>query len=218
LENTPAESILYLVNVSDRPAPLAFSAFSELGQFRATVPATGFMTINPHQVFQMSVVELFGFNPSPGYVRVEDPNSAFVGGIINRISGRYGTAVPIIPDDPRLAQTATTTAFSRLELMSGTTTGMVILNPNNNPLGFTIKATDENGIARESPPQMVAPRGTFARVSVGVLFPNIFVRSGFAQVQVTTEPGPGMGGHVIPVAVYRSGTVVSTVPPQNKQP
>jgi hypothetical protein len=57
----------------------------------------------------------------------------------------------------------------------------------------------------------------FTRVqqSLNVLFPNVTVSSGFAQVLVTTAPGPGLGGRLIPVAAYRSSPVVSTVPSQD---
>jgi hypothetical protein len=223
-ESNPAEQMLYLVNVSDSPAEVAFSAFSELGQFRATFPPTGFLTIGPHQVFQASAVTLFGFNPSPGYVRVEDQNSAVVGGLINRnsVSGQFETVVPLIPDDPQLAQVPTNTFFSRIQLdpASATprmTTGMLIFNPNNNSIQFRIKITDASGKVRQTPVQSVAARGMFTRVqqSLNVLFPNVTVSSGFAQVLVTTAPGPGLGGRLIPVAAYRSSPVVSTVPSQD---
>ena len=225
VEANPADPILCLVNVSDSPAQVAVSAFSESGQFRATSPSSGFLTINPHQMVQASVLSLFGFNPSSGYIRVEDPNSAFVGGIINRVNGAYTTAVPIPPDDPRLTQTATTTFFSRIQLDPPSadprlTTGVLIFNPNNNPVQFTITITDSRGAPRRSPTQRLAARGVFvrARQSLTTLFPNVNVSGGFAHIGVTGDLEPGMGGLVIPVAVYRASNWVSAVPPQNKQP
>lgn len=223
-ESNPAEQILYLVNVSDSPAEVALSAFSELGQFRAAFPPTGFLTLAPHQVFQASAVTLFGFNPSPGYVRVEDQNSAVVGGLINRnsVSGQFETVVPLIPDDPQLTQIPTNAFFSRIQLDPPSasprmTTGMLIFNPNNNPVQFRIKITDASGKVRQSAVQSVAARGMFTRVqqSLNVLFPNVTASSGFAQVLVTTAPGPGLGGRLVPTAAYRSGPVVSTVPSQD---
>lgn len=222
-EASPAVPTLFLVNVTDRPADVAFRVFSELGRFRRDVPQTGFMTIRPHQVFQMP--DLIGFNPSPGYIVVMDQNSALVGGIINRnsVSGRFATIVPFIADDPQLTQTVTNTFFSRIQLNPPpanppVTTGMLVFNPVNNPLEFVINIVNADGTVRPSPPQSVAPRGSFVRTqqSLSILFPNLNLNRGFAQVRVTTVPGPGMGGRVIPVAVYRSGAVVSTVSPQNK--
>ncbi|MBI3951240.1 MAG: hypothetical protein HY314_12395 [Acidobacteria bacterium] len=226
-EGNPAESILYLVNVSDSPAEVAVSAFSEIGQFRGAFPTTGFVTVAPHQVFQAPVLSLFGFNPSPGYVRIEDQSSSFVGGIINRnaVSGRFATLVPLSPDNPQLTQTATDTFFSRVQLDPPSanprqTTGMVILNPNNNSIRFRIKMTNSSGQVSQSQVQILAARSTFIaiRQSLSALFPNLNVSNGYAQVLVTTAPGPGMGSRLIPVAVYRSSNIVSAVAQQNKQP
>jgi hypothetical protein len=222
-EDSPAEAILYLVNVSDRPTPMAISAFNEQGQFLKTVPPKDYMTVNPHQVVQASVVSLFGFNPGAGYMRVEDPNSSLVGCVINRVSGKYLTAVPLVPDDPRLTQMPTSTFFSRIQLDPASanprlTTGMLIFNRNNNPIQFMITVTDAGGTTRQSPVQTLAARGTYVRVrqSLSALFPSI--SSGFARVQVTALPGPGQGGRLIPVVVYRSNNVVSSVPQQDRQP
>lgn len=226
-EGNPAEQIVCLVNVSESPAELAFSAFDELGQFRGTFPPSGFLTINPHQVFQATVISLFGFNPSPGYVRIEDQDSSFAGGLINRntTSSKFDTVVPLIADDPQQTQTATTTFFSRIQLDPASanprqTTGMLIFNPTNNDLQFRIRIMYGNGSMRQSAIQSLVARGMFTRVqqSLSVLFPNLNISSGFAQVQVTTAPGPGMGGRLIPVAIYRSNPVVSAVRQQNKQP
>jgi hypothetical protein len=228
-----ADPILYLVNVSDSPANIAISAFSEQGQFLKTFPPTGFLTIDPHQVFQVPVKDMdrLGFNPGAGYVRVEDPSSSFVGAIINRdmTSGKYLTAAPLVPDDPQLTQTPTSTFFSRIRLDPASanprlTTGMLILNSNNNPVKFTIVITDTNGTTRQSPIQTLVARGTYVRVrsSLSALFSNFNVGSGFTRVQVTTLPGPGQGGRLIPFAVYRSNNAtnnaVSVVSQQNAQP
>jgi len=227
LESNPAETILSLVNVSDSPAGFALTAFDPVGRFLKTVPRMGFITIGPHQVFHASMLDLFGFNPSPGYVRVEDQSSSFVGPLISRrtISGSFTTTVPLIADDPQLAQTATNTFFSRVQLdppsaSPGQTTGMLVFNPNNNPLQFTITVVDDNGVRRQSVPQGLVARGIFTRVrfSLSTLFPNLAVSGGFARVQVTTPPGPGQGGRIIPVASYRVSSVVSAVPQQSAQP
>jgi hypothetical protein len=217
-EDNPNGPVLHLVNVSDRPSPVAVSAFSEQGQFRATFPRIGFIVLNPHQVLQAPVLTLFGFNPAPGYVRVEDPGSSFVGALMNRVSGNYVTAVPLVPDDPRLTPTATDTFFSRVDLSPPLVTGILILNPNNNVVRFTIAVTEAGGAVRQSPTQTVVTRGAFVNVrqSLAALFPGL--TGGFAQVEVTRDPGAGSGGRVIPFAVYRSGRVVSAVPNQNKQP
>ncbi len=226
-ETNPAQSTLYLVNASDSPAALAFSAFSELGQFRGAFPPTGFLTIGPHQVFQAAVSELFGFNPSPGYIRVEDQNSTFVGGLMNRntSSSRFVSLIPLVPDDPRLAQIATTTFFSRVQLDPANsnprqTTGMLILNPNNNPVQFRINLVDSAGRIQQSSVQTLVARGMFTRVqqSLITLFPNLNLSSGFANLLVTTVLEPGMGGRLIPTAAYRLPNVVSTVSSQDSQP
>jgi hypothetical protein len=225
VENHPAEPIVYLINIGDRPAQLAFTAFSDVGQFRAASPPSGFRTIGPRQVFQASLLSLFGFNPSPGYVRVEDADSSFVGCIINRASGRYVTALPLMPDEPPLAQMATTTFFSRVQLDPASAsprqlTGLTIFNPSNNSVQFTITLTDAGGTTRQSPAQPVAARGVFtrARQSLSVLFPGVTTSTGFMRVQVTTAPRPGQGGRIMPITIYRANQVVSTVPQQNKQP
>jgi hypothetical protein len=226
-EENPSQSVLYFVNASDSPAPLALSAFSEAGQFRASSPARGFMTLNPHQVFQATATSLFGFNPAPGYVRVEDPNSSFVGAVINRV-GRSVTVVPLSPDDPRSVQTATNTYFSRIQLDPANsdprlTTGLLVFNQNNNTLQLVITVTDSRGSARRSQ-QTLAARGVFtrARQSLNALFPNVNLNDSYAQVEVTGAIEPGAGGRAIPLAVYRvismGSTVVSAVPPQNRQP
>jgi hypothetical protein len=175
----------------------------------------------------MSVLDLLRFNPSPGYVVVMDQNSALVGGIINRnsVSGRFATIVPLIPDDPQITQTATNTFFSRIQLDPASanppmTTGILIFNPVNNPLDFVINLVDADGNVRLSPFQSIASRGSFVRTqqSLSVLFPSLNLSRGFAQVRVMTVPRPGMGGRVIPVAVYRASGAVSTVVQQNKPP
>jgi hypothetical protein len=227
LESSPADAILSLVNVGDGPADVGLSAFSELGQFVEAFPRTGFMTLGPHQIFRKSLLDLFGFNPSPGYVRVEDQHSSIAGAVVIRksMNGNYATIVPLMAEDPQLSQTPTTAFFSRLQLDPASasprlTTGVPIFNPNNNPIQFTIKIIDASGAMRQSASQAVVERGVFTRtrLSLSVLFPGITISSGFAQVQVTSPPGPGLGGRLMPVAVYRSGGVVSVVPPQDQQP
>jgi hypothetical protein len=182
------------------------------------------MTLNPHQVFQASVINLFGFNPSPGYVRVEDPHSSVVGAIINRATtaGRYVTVVPLVPDDPRVTPVATNTYFSRVQLdpesaPSRQLTGLLLFNPNNNHVQFRVAVIDPGGTLREQL-QTVVARGTYVRAqrSLGVLFPGI--NRGYAQVDVPCAPGQGLGGRLIVVAVYRTNQVVSTVPQQNRPP
>jgi hypothetical protein len=225
MEADPAESLVRLINISDQPARVALSVFSESNQYRATSPTTGFTMVGPHQIMQASIRSLFGFNPAPGYIRVEDKDSAFVGSLINRVSGRYTTAVPVVPDDPRVSQTMTNTFFSRVQLDPETAnprmlTGLLIFNPNNNPLRLTITVTDAGGATRTSPAQTIPGRGSYVDVrrSLSVLFPDFFIRNGFVQVQVTSALEPGMGGRIMPVATYRSSNYVSTVLSQTKQP
>ncbi len=223
-ENSPAESFIYLINATDAPTPVALSAFSELGQFRASFPSSDFLMLNPHQVFQASLPSLFGFDVGAGYVRVEYQSSSVVGATILRdaVTGRYLTAAALMADDPLQTQTPTTTWFSRLQLNSASapqqTTGMSVFNPNNNSVQFRISITDASGTTRQSPVQSIAARSMFVRVrqSLSTLFPNINISSGFAQVQVTSLPGPGMGGRAIPVAVYRSANVVSLATSQEE--
>ncbi|MCS6804078.1 MAG: Ig-like domain-containing protein [Acidobacteriota bacterium] len=226
-ENDPASSIIYLVNVSEHPAELGFRVYGEDGQFRASFPPTGFLTIAPHQVFQADPMTLFGFNPSPGYVRVEDQNSAFVGGLINRntSTGRFATIIPLIPDDPQITQIPTSTYFSRVQIDPASanprqTTGMLVMNPTLNSLQFRIRITTPTGQLRQSSVLTAPALGayTLTRLSLATLFSGLTLNGGYANVLVTTVPGPGQGGRVIPVATYRTSQLVSTVQQQNQQP
>jgi hypothetical protein len=172
-------------------------------------------------------MSLFGFNPSPGYVRIEDQNSAFVGGLINRntSTGRFATVVPLIPDDPQITQIPTSAFFSRVQIDPASasprqTTGMLVMNPNQNALQFRIKITTPTGQVRQSSVLTAPSLGTYtlARSSLASLFPGLTFSGGFANVLVTTAPGPGQGGRVIPITTYRTSQIVSTVQQQNRQP
>lgn len=226
-ESDPAGSIIYLVNVSEHPAELGFRVYGEDGQFRASFPPTGFLTVLPHQVFQADPTSIFGFNPSPGYVRIEDQNSAFVGGLLNRNTspGRFATVIPLIPDDPQTTQIPTSTYFSRVQIDPASanprqTTGMLVMNPTLNSVQFRIRITTPTGQLRQSSVLTAPALGayTLTRLSLATLFSGLTVNGGFANVLVTTVPGPGQGGRVIPVATYRTSQLVSTVQQQNPQP
>lgn len=226
-EGDPASSMIYLVNVSEHPAELGFRVYAEDGQFRASFPPTGFLTIQPHQVFQADPTAIFGFNPSPGYVRIEDQNSAFVGGLINRntSTGRFATVIPLIPDDPQITQIPTSTYFSRVQIDPASasprqTTGMLVMNPTLNSLQFRIRLMTPTGQLRQSSVLTAPALGayTLTRLSLATLFSGLTLNGGYANVLVTTVPGPGQGGRVIPVATYRTNQLVSTVQQQNQQP
>jgi hypothetical protein len=222
-EDSPATSFIYLVNVTDSASQVALSAFSEVGLYRGAYPRSGFLTLQPHAVFQASITSLFGYSPGAGYIRLEYQSSSVIGAVLNRdsVNGRYLTATPLTPDEPENSQSLTDTFFSRIQVDPGNpraTTGLLVFNPNNNTVRFVVAVTDANGLGYTSPVQVLAARGAFTvtRLSLAALFPGI--TSGFARVRVTTEPAAGSSARLIPLAVYRANTVVSAVSDQSKQP
>jgi hypothetical protein len=212
-ESNPATAEVIVVNTSADAARVALSAFDEDGRFRATSPATDdplFMTLAPNQVLKTPVSSLFRFNPAPGYVRIEDPDSALVGVIVNRDGEKYRTALAFWPDIPELAQPNSQSFLSRLQLDPTTanpriTTGLIIFNPNNNPVPFTLKVTRKDGTVRMSA-QTAAARGAFtrARLSLSTLFADS--RDGFVEVIATSKLNPGETGRLIIIGVYRATT------------
>jgi hypothetical protein len=212
-ESNPASAEMIVVNTSADPARVAFSSFAEDGRFRATYPATDdplFLTLAPNEVLRTPVSRVLGGNPSPGYVRIEDPDSALVGVIANRNGERYRTVVALIPDMPELAQLNSQAFLSRIQLDPTTanprlTTGVIVFNPNNNPVPFTLKVTQRDGTVKTSAQTAIA-RGAFtrARSSLSLLFPD--VSDGYVEIQATSKLSPGETGRLIVIGVYRATT------------
>lgn len=210
-DDPPAGAELLLINVSDQPAQVAISAFREDGSFRGSFPASGFLVpdLPAHGVLRLDLPAKLGFHPAPGYIRVEDQNSALVGVIINfdATSGRYKTVLPLVPDDPRLAQSNVTTFLSRVQLDPSSSaeprmvTGLIVFNPNNNSVPFTLRIRDNAGRVRSTSATLVA-RGMFIRSRSAVSFPT--TDNGYVEMQTTGALLPGTGARLILVGIYRA--------------
>jgi hypothetical protein len=224
LESDPIEAEVILANVSESDARVAFSAFDATSRFLGSQPrgVGAFLVLRPHQVIRQSVRSLFGFNPGQlgGYLRIEDPDSAVVGAVVNRdgAAGRFLTALPLVPDLAQQGQEVTDAFFSRLQIEAGAgvETGAFIVNPNNNAVRFKFTVIDATGAATEST-QTVIGRGTFIRTrpSLRVLFPN--ASSGYFRIEVEADPRPGTSERLVPYATYRSANYLSAVPPQLRE-
>lgn len=210
-DDPPASSQLVLVNVSDQPAQVAISAFREDGSFRGSYPANGFLVpdLPPHAVLRLNLPAALGFHPAPGYIRIEDQNSALVGVVINfdPANGRYKAVLPLLPDDPRQAQSNVTTLLSRVQLDSSSspepriTTGLIVFNPNNNSVPFTVRIRDNAGNVRTTSNTLVA-RGVYIRLRSAVSFPT--TDNGYVEMQTTGALLPGTGARLILVGIYRA--------------
>jgi hypothetical protein len=224
-ENSPARAELVVINVGDGDAPVAFTAYGEDGRYRATWPtSTVFRNLRPNEVVSMSAQDMFTFNPAPGYVRIEDPDSSIVGVVVTSdpSSNRYKTILPLMPDKPELTQTTSQSFLSRIQVDPTSSnprvdTGLTILNPNNNPLSLAITIRSSTGQS-DSNSQTVVERGMVNRMrpSVSVLFPEAKV--GFVEVLVTTNLAAGEGGRIFVVGVYRSRDSLSSFIEQTKAP
>lgn len=212
-DDPPASAMLVLVNVSDQPAQVAVSAFREDGSFRGSFPTSGFLVpeLPPQGVLRIALPTALGFHPAPGYIRIEDQNSALVGVVINfdPVNGRYKTVLPLLADDPRQAQSNVTTFLSRVQLdASGSpsprmTTGFVVFNPNNNSVPFTVRIRDNSGRVRTFT-STVAARGVYLRQRLAVNFPA--TDNGFVEMQTTGALLPGTGARLILVGIYRASS------------
>lgn len=212
-DDPPASSWLVLVNVSDRPAQVAVSAFREDGSFRGSFPPSGFLVpdLPPHGVLRVALPTALGFHPAPGYIRIEDQNSALVGVVINfdPVNKRYKTVLPLLPDDPRQSQSNVTTFLSRVRMDPSSsspprmTMGFVIFNPNNNSVPFTVRIRDNGGRLQTSSNTLVA-RGVFIRQRSAVSFPA--TDSGYVEMQTTGALLPGTGARLVLVGIYRASS------------
>lgn len=210
-DDPPAAAELLLINVSDQPAQLAISGFREDGSFRGSFPASGFLVpdLPAHRVLRLNLPAALGFHPAPGYIRIEDQNSAFVGVVINydATSGRYRSVLPLVPDDPRLAQLNVNTFLSRIQLDSSGSpeprvgTGLIVFNPNNNSVPFTLRIRDNAGRVRSTSATLVA-RGVFIRLRSAVSFPT--TDNGYVEMQTTGALLPGTAARLILVGIYRA--------------
>lgn len=210
-DDPPASSQLILVNVSDQPARVAVSGFREDGSFRGSFPASGFLVpdLPPRSVLRVPLPAALGFHPAPGYVRIEDQDSAVVGVVINfdPATGRYKTVLPLVPDDPRQAQLNVTTFLSRLQLDASSSpeprqsTGVIVFNPNNNSVPFTLTIRDNSGRVQTSS-YVVAARGVFIRLRAAVSFPT--TNNGYIQMQTNGTLLPGTGARLVMVGLYRA--------------
>ncbi|HXF05653.1 MAG TPA: Ig-like domain-containing protein [Blastocatellia bacterium] len=209
-EDSPATAEIVLVNVSDVTVPAAFTAFREDGSFRASYPASGFFLLEPHQVVRLPVQTLLGFNPAPGYVRVEDPLSALVGALINQrtTSPPYLSAIPLIADDPQIAQSPSVLFLSRIQLdptatIPRLTTGLVVFNPGNNANPFAAIVRSGDGRTNRVD-QSVTKRGVLTRWrgSLSVAYPT--VREGILEIRSTKPETAGETRRLIVVGIYRA--------------
>jgi hypothetical protein len=224
-ENSPARAEFVVVNVGDVDAPVAFTAYAEDGMYRATWPtSTAFRNLRPSEVLRMSIQDMFGFNPAPGYVRIEDADSSLVGGVITSdpSSNRYKTALPFFPDRPQLTQISSQSFLSRIHIDPSSAnprvdTGLTILNPNENELSLAITVRSSAG-QPDTKSQTIVERGMLNRMrpSVSVLFAE--ARDGYIEVLVTNKLGTGEGGRVFVVGAYRSRDSISSFIEQTKSP
>jgi hypothetical protein len=225
LEADPVLAEAVLVNISDRDARVALSALDSTGRFLGSQPrgVGQFFVLRPQAVMRQPVRSLFGFNPGQtgGYLRVEDPDSAVVGVIINRdaMQRKFLTALPLATDLAQQGREVTEALFSRIQIDSaapGAQTGLFILNPNSNAVRLKIIAVDGTGAIRESSQTLVG-RGSFlrARLSLSVLFPGL--TSGYCIVEAQPDPTPATGERLIPFVLYRSTEYLSAVPQQRRQ-
>lgn len=208
-----------VTNLSDSEKLVAFSAFDSSGRFLASFPTRDFVPLPGHQVLRRSIASLFGSAASAvSYVRVEDQNSALVGASPSqdRQSGTYLTAIQLAPDLVRHGLDTADLVFSRFQNQPPAQTGLLIMNPNNNPVRFRIIVTDGAGNMIQSPPAPMAPhtvaaRGvyTFTRQSLSTLFPS--VTSGHFMIRVIPDSSPATGEQLFPVAIYRGSNYVSAV-------
>jgi hypothetical protein len=163
----------------------------------------------PQSVLRLTLPAALGFHPAPGYVRIEDQNSAVVGIVINfdAANGRYKTVLPLLPDDPRQAQLNVTTFVSRVQLDASSSpeprqsTGVIVFNPNNNSVPFTVTVRDNSGRVQTSS-NVVAARGVFIRLRAAVSFPT--TSNGYIQMQTNGTLLPGTGARLIMVGLYRA--------------
>jgi hypothetical protein len=222
IEMHPGETEIVVANVTDSDALIAFSAFDAVGRYLAGQPSVrGFLVVRAHEVKHVMVNDLFGLDLASfnGYVRIEDPFSVVVGAVVNndRVTRRFLTVLPLVPDLAQQGQEVTEAFFSRLQIElgnPGVQTGVFILNPNNNTVRFTITVIDSTGMVRTAPAQTVIGRGTFARTrqSLSILFPGL--QSGYFEVEVQEDLTPGTGERLTPYVTYRSANYLSAVPPQ----
>lgn len=217
-EDSPATAEIILVNVSEITALAALSAFREDGGFRGSYPASGFFLLEPHEVVRLPVQTLLGFNPAPGYVRVEDPLSALVGVLINQrtTSVPYLSAIPLIADDPQIAQSPSVLFLSRIQLdpattIPRTTTGLVVFNPNNNANPIAVIVRSGDGRVNQVD-QSVTTRGVMTRWrgSLSVAYPT--VREGMLEIRSTKPGTAGEARRLIVIGIYRATTQSGSSP------
>jgi CSLREA domain-containing protein/uncharacterized repeat protein (TIGR01451 family) len=213
---------LVIINVSHQDALVALAAFDCQGRLIGTEPSEqGFLRLKAHEVMRVSAI-IGGADPATGngYVQILDPASALVGAVINRDrNGRFMTAVPLVPYLARGGLERTNVFFSRLQIDGAVSTGVFILNPNDQPVRFLFTGVDDLGRPHEATTQVADERGTFhrARESVNAIVPANPLQIGFLNLQAQ-EREPGRRVRLITYATYRSERYFSAIPPQRPGP
>jgi hypothetical protein len=128
----------------------------------------------------------------------------------------------LIPDLAQDGQELSKASLSRIQIQlsnPSSDTGLFILNPNDNPVSFTLRLTDPAGSVTAAPVVGVLdvlPRGTYIDVqsSLRVLPEFAAASQGQMRMEVVVDVMPGIGERLIMYGVYRGQRFLSAVPAQ----